>query len=87
MDNDLILGLYISAVGLGLTFIALGSLILVIRFLVALFPQRTSAPANVEERRREEEAAALAVGISLLQEQAQPGQERDPSLGRLLEKK
>ena len=87
MENEFLLGLYVSAVGLGVTFLALGSLILLIRVLVALFPpQKPSAtPGDLEERRLEEEAAALAVSIRLMEAGTHDRKDRDESLGKLLE--
>ena len=95
MENDLIIGLRISVIGMSLTFLALGLLILVMVLLVRFFPDRSSAieepthssptkPEDTDEQRREETAVALAVGICLL-ERDEPSEFRDPSLGHLLE--
>jgi len=91
MSADLLIGLQISLTGLLVTFFSLGLLILLIRLLVRLFPVREQAQTaavqdeDVDERRREELAAALAVGVRLLEESEKPA-DRDPSLGKLLEK-
>lgn len=92
MNADLIIGLRIGAIGLGVTFLALGLLGIVMRWLPKLFPPRKvgkeaqiESPAEVgEDQRLEEMAVALAVGISLL-ERENAFQKRDPSLGKLLE--
>jgi Na+-transporting methylmalonyl-CoA/oxaloacetate decarboxylase gamma subunit len=92
MNADLIIGLRIGAIGLGVTFLALGLLSIVMRWLPKLFPptkdvqQITDEPAVEvgDDQRLEEMAVALAIGISLL-EQENAFQKRDPSLGKLLE--
>lgn len=90
MSADLLIGLQISLAGLFVTFLSLGLLILLIRLLVRLFPVRDTVQAaeaeddDADERRREELAAALAVGVSLMEE-SEGSPERDPSLGKLLE--
>ena len=86
MSADLELGLILSAVGLSVTFLSLGCLILVIRVLLSVFAAGSKdekAPTN-EESRREDMAAALAVSIALL-DQDEGSVARDPSLGNLLE--
>lgn len=86
MNPDFYIGLQISLAGLLVTFMALGLLILLIRLLVWLFPVRVRAKgADEEERLREESAVALAVAVSLLENDDGPA-DRDPSLGKLLEK-
>ncbi len=88
--SEMILGLRLSGIGLGVTFLALGLVILVMDLLVRIFPvvsrepEPESGSEATEERRREQTAAALAVGIALLEDQA-GGEGRDPSLGKLLE--
>ena len=94
MGNDLILGLQLGAIGLGVTFLALGLLMLVMIGLQRAFPVQTEpAKALVKEsqkgdndidQRLEEMAVALAVGISLLESEG-AFLVQDPSLGRLLE--
>ncbi len=95
MDPELLLGLQISLTGLLVTFIALGLLVLTMRLLTRIFPaeqprkvkfvtQKQPPQADADEQRREELAAALAVGVSLL-EQPHIETSRDPSLGKLLE--
>lgn len=91
MINVLDLGLRLSLIGLGVTFLALGLVILVMEFLVRIFPggrdeaaqAAASAPDRVEQR-REETAVALAVSVALLEAQ-NAAEHRDPSLGKLLE--
>ena len=81
------LGLRISIIGLGVTFLALGLVILVMELLVRLFPaDRTDSgkPLDLEAKRREETAVALAVGVALLDDQAAM-EAHDPALGKLLE--
>ena len=95
MNSDLILGLRLSAIGLSVTFLALGFVILVMDLLMRIFPSvrpakegeagkaAASAP-DMDEKRREEIAVALAVGVSLVEHQG--GLEnQDPTLGKLLE--
>ena len=48
MDADMILGLRIGLIGLGVTFLALGLLSLVMRYLPVLFPvTKTGAPPKI----------------------------------------
>lgn len=95
MDGDLIIGLRLSVIGLSVTFLALGLLILVMVFLLRFFPDKseteqtaldtiTTEAEDVDEQRLEEMAVALAVGICLL-ESSGALEYRDPSLGKLLE--
>jgi hypothetical protein len=95
MGNDLILGLRISVIGLSVTFLAMGLVILVMVLLLRFFPDksetgqedRTMIPTEAEEvseQALEEMAVALAVGICLL-ESSGALEYRDPSLGKLLE--
>jgi len=92
MNPDVLIGLRIGAIGLGVTFLALGLLSFVMRWLLRLFPPASAVdekPVVVptegeDEQRLEEMAVALAVGISLLEGQGTFDQ-RDPSLGKLLE--
>ncbi len=95
MNSDLIFGLELSVIGLGVTFLALGVVILLIKLLLAVFPdeeekliaQQTTieaSAADVSEQQLEEMAVALAVGLSLL-ERSGALESHDPSLGKLLE--
>lgn len=95
MGSDLILGLRISLIGFGVTFLAMGLVILVMVVLLRVFPDRSEAgqeePAmvqteveDVDDQALEEMAVALAVGICLL-ERGGAFEYRDPSLGKLLE--
>ena len=93
MSPDLLFGLRLSAIGLGVTFVALGLLGLMMRGLLYLFPAKKTvrkmsveAPAGEnEEQQIEEMAVALAVGICLLEREG-TFEQRDPNLGQLLEK-
>ena len=95
MGSELIDGLRISLVGISLTFLALALLILVMVLLVRLFPEKNATDKagvrqssgqglDPDERKREETAAAIAVGVCLL-EQEERTDFRDSSLGKLLE--
>jgi hypothetical protein len=95
MADELILGLRISVIGLSITFLAMGLVILIMVLLLRFFPGKgdqnqeevtlTGAPAEpVNEQALEEMAVALAVGICLLERQGELAR-RDPSLGKLLE--
>lgn len=94
MLNDLITGLQLSVMGMGITFLALGLLILVMILLLKVFPDYPgNEKVEVKPRQQatddssaqaEELAAALAVGICLL-EQEGALTPKDPSLGKLLE--
>lgn len=95
MSPELLFGLRLSAIGLGVTFVALGLLSLMMRGLLRVFPPEQAKPkppveapvaADNEEQRLEEMAVALAVGISLLEREGSFVQ-RDPTLGKLLEEK
>lgn len=95
MGSDLIVGLRLSVIGLSVTFLAIGLLILVMVLLLRFFPDKSEAEhsalerittetEDVDEQRLEEMAVALAVGICLL-ESSGALEYRDPSLGKLLE--
>lgn len=95
MSSDLILGLRISVIGLSVTFLALGLVILVMVLLLRLFPDKSETgpkdadldPAKaqeLDEQAMEELAVAMAVGICLLERDGAL-EYRDPSLGKLLE--
>ncbi|HSG15608.1 MAG TPA: hypothetical protein VLE70_04710 [Anaerolineae bacterium] len=95
MGSDLILGFRISLIGLSVTFLAMGLVILVMILLLRFFPDRsetgreeltmvTTEAEDVDEQALEEMAVALAVGICLL-ERSDALEYRDPSLGKLLE--
>ena len=91
MSADMIVGLRIGLIGLGVTFLALGLLSIVMKFLPSLFPVEKSRPAerpsseeSSQEQRLEEMAVALAVGICLLEEHHALDYQ-DPNLGKLLE--
>lgn len=96
MGNEIIIGLQLSAIGLAVTFLALGLLIFVMVLLQRVFSVKHSvsktqsidepALADEEDQRLEELAVALAVGICLLEREGAFTQ-RDPSLGKLLEHK
>jgi Na+-transporting methylmalonyl-CoA/oxaloacetate decarboxylase gamma subunit len=88
------LGLRISLIGFGVTFLALGLVILVMELLVRIFPgtlpvdsgSDSSHPGalDADEKRRQETAVALAVGVALLEDQSSL-EAHDPTLGKLLE--
>jgi Na+-transporting methylmalonyl-CoA/oxaloacetate decarboxylase gamma subunit len=95
MESDLLLGLRISLLGLSITFVAMGLVILVMVLLLRIFPVRSVAveeavPADLpaaeaaDEQALEEMAVALAVGICLLERDGAL-RSKDPSLGKLLE--
>lgn len=92
MANDLIIGLQLSAIGLTVTFLALGLLIGLMWLLLKLFPAskpktaaaQASKTETKDDQQLEEMAVALAVGICLL-EADDAFQQRDPNLGKLLE--
>jgi len=92
MTEEINLGLQLGIIGLSVTFVALGLLILVMKLLIFLFPANAStARHKVTGKTRagdEEEkmAVALAVGISLLEGSGELDFS-DPSLGKLLEPK
>lgn len=97
MGSDLIVGLRLSVIGMSITFLALGLLILVMVLLLRFFPdksvteqtdldKRATEAEDVDEQRLEEVAVALAVGICLL-ERSGALEFQDPSLGKLLEQK
>ena len=91
MDSNLIFGLQLSAIGLGVTFSALGVLIGVILLLLNIFPAESKGKIvkmekpDEEDAKMEEMAAALAVGISIL-EKENAFEQKDQSLGDLLRK-
>lgn len=95
MESDLIIGLRISIIGLSVTFLALGLVIVVMVLLVRFFPDKhttgqrapdleTTEEEAGGEQRLEELAVAIAVGICLLERDGELAY-RDPSLGKLLE--
>jgi Na+-transporting methylmalonyl-CoA/oxaloacetate decarboxylase gamma subunit len=90
MTTDLIVGLRLSAIGLSITFLALGLVIVVMDLLMRIFPgggvarEADESVKDVDEKSREELAVALAVGVSLIEHQGAKI-ERDPTLGKLLE--
>jgi Na+-transporting methylmalonyl-CoA/oxaloacetate decarboxylase gamma subunit len=95
MDSDLILGFRISVIGLSVTFLALGLVILVMVLLLRLFPDKSETghrepelspaePEESDEQAMEELAVAMAVGICLLERDGAL-EYHDPSLGKLLE--
>lgn len=92
MNPEILIGLRIGAIGLGVTFLALGLLSFVMRWLLRLFPpasavenkQIAATSKDVDEQHLEEMAVALAVGISILERQG-TFEQRDPTLGKLLE--
>jgi Na+-transporting methylmalonyl-CoA/oxaloacetate decarboxylase gamma subunit len=91
MNPEMIIGLRIGVIGLGVTFLALGLLSIVMKYLPRLFPTREASPTIqpvIEEvpqdQRLEEMAVALAVGICLLEE-SHAMEYKDPNLGHLLE--
>ena len=94
MSADLIIGLRLSGIGLGVTFLALGLVILVMNLLMRIFPvvsemgegdQSVDMKAgDLDEERRQETAVALAVGVALMEDRGGL-EERDPTLGKLLE--
>jgi hypothetical protein len=91
MNPEIIIGLRIGVIGLGVTFLALGLLSIIMKYLPSLFPAKKTGPAiqpKAEEisqdQRLEEMAVALAVGICLLEE-SHSLDYKDPNLGNLLE--
>jgi Na+-transporting methylmalonyl-CoA/oxaloacetate decarboxylase gamma subunit len=100
MTEELLLGLRISVIGLSITFLAMGLVILIMVLLLRIFPGKgesnrddgapaaqadtDAAPVVGDEQALEEMAVALAVGICLLERQGELAY-RDPSLGKLLE--
>jgi hypothetical protein len=93
MSTDLIIGLRLSGIGLGVTFLALGLVILIMDLLMRIFPasavgegdQSVAMKAgDLDEERRQETAVALAVGVALMEDRGVL-EERDPTLGKLLE--
>jgi hypothetical protein len=95
MSSELLLGLRISVIGLSVTFLAMGLVILIMVLLMRFFPAKKasgqvvdqSEPAAAEvidEQALEEMAVALAVGICLLERDGAL-EYKDPSLGQLLE--
>jgi len=92
MSSTILIGLRISIIGLGITFLALAFLLLLMRLLLRVFPPEREEPepsrtlaAETDGDCQEEMAVALAVGICLL-ERSGSFRRRDLSLGRLLEK-
>ncbi|MBN2555112.1 MAG: hypothetical protein JXA97_04160 [Anaerolineales bacterium] len=91
MSSIFLIGLRISVIGLGITFLALAFLLLLMRLLLRVFPPAreepgpsAALPAETDGDCHEEMAVALAVGICLL-ERSGSFRRRDLSLGRLLE--
>ena len=95
MESELIQGLRISLLGLSITFLAMGLVILVMILLLRFFPVRAAAVKPLgqasqpvaepaDEQALEEMAVALAVGICLLERDGALAR-KDPSLGKLLE--
>lgn len=92
MGSDIVIGLRLSAIGLTVTFAALGILIVVMLLLLRIFPAKKPPAAELDEtgsvdadrQQLEEMAVALAVGISLLDRDSALMQQ-DLNLGRLLE--
>lgn len=95
MESDLVLGLRLSVIGFGVTFLAMGLVILVMIVLLRVYPEKSETrqeeptmvlaeAEDVDEQALEEMAVALAVGICLL-ESGGALEYRDPSLGELLE--
>jgi Na+-transporting methylmalonyl-CoA/oxaloacetate decarboxylase gamma subunit len=94
MSGDLITGLRLGAIGMSVTFVALGLLSLLMVLLLRVFPSESTARENDrmkggaraedDEKRQEEIAIAVAVGVSLL-ESSRTQVKLDPTLGKLLE--
>jgi hypothetical protein len=94
MGSNLIIGLRLSVIGLSVTFLALGFLSLVMILLLRVFSKGSETTDNdlkndtqssdVDEKRLEELAVALAVGICLLERDSTMGC-KDMTLGKLLE--
>ena len=92
MEDVMMVGIRLFIVGMGVTFLALGLLIFVMRGLQALFPgdEKPQEIAlkkeddQIFEQSYEEMAVALAVGICLLEREGALGL-RDATLGQLLE--
>jgi len=90
----MIIGLRLFIIGMTVTFLALGLLLLVMRLLLRVFPAKTAPAkpvvharaASSDEPDAEEMAAALAVGICLL-ERSGSLHPRDPTLGATLERR
>jgi len=88
----MILGLRIFIIGMSVTFVALALLLLLMRLLLRVFPAKepaapmpaAKADSSADEPPPEEVAAALAVGICLL-ERSGGLLPRDPQLGATLE--
>ena len=74
--------LLLSLLGIGITFLALGSLILIIFILRWLFrSENTSSGAAEDERKRRQLAVAIAVAVCLQDDD----RKQDLSLGQRLE--
>jgi Na+-transporting methylmalonyl-CoA/oxaloacetate decarboxylase gamma subunit len=81
--TELSQGLSLTLWGVGITFLALGLLILIIYILRWLYPpEKNPFKADESEEKRREMAAAIAVAVSLLEHQGK----RNQDLGRVLEK-
>jgi Na+-transporting methylmalonyl-CoA/oxaloacetate decarboxylase gamma subunit len=75
-------GLILTLWGVGITFLALGLLILIIYILRRLWPPEVNPfKADESQEKRREMAAAIAVAVSLLEYQGK----RNRDLGRVLE--
>jgi Na+-transporting methylmalonyl-CoA/oxaloacetate decarboxylase gamma subunit len=75
-------GLTLTLWGVGITFLALGLLILIIFILRWLWPPEVNPfKADESEEKRREIAAAIAVAVSLLKHE----EKRAQDLGRVLE--
>ena len=90
MSTEMVIGLRIGVIGLGVTFLALGLLSLLMRYLPSIFPvSKLDRPLpqvadEPQDNQIEEMAVALAVGICLLEERHALDY-KDPTLGQLLE--
>jgi len=91
MSPEMIIGLRIGLIGLGVTFLALALLSMVMKYLPRIFPvekaeKRILSPVEEipQDQQLEEMAVALAVGICLLEE-GHTLDYQDPNLGKLLE--
>jgi Na+-transporting methylmalonyl-CoA/oxaloacetate decarboxylase gamma subunit len=81
--TELSQGLILSLWGVGITFLALGMLILTIFILRWIYPpEKNPFAADESEEKRRELAAAIAVAVSLLES----GERASAVLGEILEK-
>jgi len=85
LDSTFLQGLWITAMGMGLVFLALGLLVLAMMALERLFrptaKEVTATGAAEEPSTEEEEIAAIAVALASLLKEAQGG---DRQLGAAL---